>query len=224
MRVRHRMVAALKHGMPRSEAATTVGVSRSIVKRRLARHHHAVATFPNADIERAHPQIWCASDGQKRVLHEVCTAVRTSPRPRPTRPWAPVGWAAVDRRLPRCQLNDHQADRSVCTLRTWSSAGLGSLLTHPHGFAWSGFAVRLVLTVRRFVGDVLDCVEHILPERMAAVTMRDARRTNRLAAVLRVIAFATGGAVGSRLLDRLPMRTSAATLLRMSRRTPRAWD
>jgi transposase len=84
---------------------------------------------------------------------------------------------------------------------------------------WSGFAVRLVLTVRKFACDVANCVQRIFTERLPAVMMRYARRTNRLADVVRVIAFAAGGAAGSRVLDRLQMPTSAATLLRLIRCT-----
>ena len=84
---------------------------------------------------------------------------------------------------------------------------------------WSGLTVTLQLSVRKFACDVTTCPRRIFTERLPTVTLPYARRTSRLADVLRMIAFATGGAGGSRLLDRLRLAASAATLLRLIRRT-----
>lgn len=85
---------------------------------------------------------------------------------------------------------------------------------------WSGLAVTLRLSVRKFACDTPTCPQQIFTERLPSVTVTYARRTNQLAEVLRAIAFAAGGEAGRRLLDRLRMPGSAATLLRLIRQTP----
>ena len=84
---------------------------------------------------------------------------------------------------------------------------------------WSGLAVKLQLTVRKFACDVPSCPQRIFTERLPSLTLPYARRTHRLAEILRAIAFTAGGEGGSRLLDRLRMPASASTLLRLIRRT-----
>ena len=80
--------------------------------------------------------------------------------------------------------------------------------------------VRLELTVRKFFCDDRSCARRIFTERLPEVVAPYARRTTRLADILRVLAFALGGAAGSRVLARLRTTVSVATLLRLIRRTP----
>ncbi len=85
---------------------------------------------------------------------------------------------------------------------------------------WSGLTVTLHLSVRKFACNVVACRQYIFTERLPTMTMPYARRPNRITDVLRLIAYATGGEGGSCLLARLQMPASAATLLRLIRRTP----
>ena len=85
---------------------------------------------------------------------------------------------------------------------------------------WGSLAVRLHLWVWKFACDNSHCSHRIFTERLPSLVQHYARRTTRQADVLRALAFALGGAPGSRLLQRLGMRTSASTLVRAIRRTP----
>jgi len=85
---------------------------------------------------------------------------------------------------------------------------------------WNQLRVRLVLTVRKLFCDIEACTQRIFTERLPGIVAPYARRTTRLTDILRLLAFALGGEAGARLVDRLEMRTSPATLLRLIRRTP----
>ena len=87
---------------------------------------------------------------------------------------------------------------------------------------WGARRVRLELTVRKFFCDDPACVRRIFTERLPDVVAPSARRTTRLADLLRLLACALEGALGSRVLARLRTPASAATLLRLIRRTPLA--
>jgi len=84
---------------------------------------------------------------------------------------------------------------------------------------WSQHRVRLVLTVRKFFCDVASCSRRIFTERLPGVVVPYARRTTRLTDILRLLAFALGGEAGARVVDRLGLSASPATLLRLIRRT-----
>jgi transposase len=84
---------------------------------------------------------------------------------------------------------------------------------------WSQHRVRLVLTVRKFFCDVETCPRRIFTERLPGVVAPYARRTTRLMDILRLLAFALGGEAGARVVDRLGLTASPATLLRVIRRT-----
>jgi transposase len=84
---------------------------------------------------------------------------------------------------------------------------------------WSQHHVRLVLSVRKFFCDVNTCARRIFTERLAGVVAPYARRTTRLTDILRLLAFALGGEAGARVVDRLGLTASPATLLRLVRRT-----
>jgi transposase len=78
---------------------------------------------------------------------------------------------------------------------------------------WSGLAVRLRLHARRFFCDNVACERHIFTERIPTVAAPYARRTTRLAAWFMQVAFALGGAPGTRLLHRGGCAISRETLL-----------
>ncbi|HUS15823.1 MAG TPA: ISL3 family transposase [Chloroflexia bacterium] len=85
---------------------------------------------------------------------------------------------------------------------------------------WQGVAVRLRLRVRRFWCDQPTCPQRIFTEQVPTLAARSARKTARLTTVLTHLAFALGGEGGTRLVAMLGMAASAATLLRLIRRTP----
>jgi transposase len=62
-------------------------------------------------------------------------------------------------------------------------------------------------------------MRRIVTERLPHLVALYARRTARLNSVLGLLAFAPGGEPAARLVDRLGMTTSPATLLRKMRRT-----
>jgi transposase len=102
-----------------------------------------------------------------------------------------------------------------CLARSVHSSYQRSLADLP----WGQHAVRLQLVVRKFFCCTPDCPRRIFTERLPALVAPYARRTTRLAEVLRVLAFALGGEAGGRLVRRLRMAVSPATLLRLIRRT-----
>jgi transposase len=73
--------------------------------------------------------------------------------------------------------------------------------------------------VRKFVCEVETCARRIFTERLPGVVAPYARRTTRLTDILRVLAFALGGEAGTRVVTHLGFTASAATLLRLIRRT-----
>lgn len=85
---------------------------------------------------------------------------------------------------------------------------------------WQGRIVRLCLEARKFFCDTPACRRRIFAERLPDVAAAYARNTARLDAALSCVAFACGGEEGSRLAERLGMRTSPDTLLRRIRRAP----
>src|SRR5262249_11920295 len=84
---------------------------------------------------------------------------------------------------------------------------------------WGQHAARLHLVVPKFFGRTLDCPRRVFTERLPTLVAPYARRTTRLAEILRVLAFALGGEAGGRLVTALRMPVSPTTLLRLIRRT-----
>src|SRR5215210_7584733 len=121
-------------------------------------------------------------------------------------------------------------DQIVATLeataprRTCPKCGTWSEAVHSHykrmiaDLPWSGQAVRLHLHVRKFFCRQPTCARRIFTERLPHIVAPYARRTARLESVLSLLAFALGGEPGARLVGRLGMTTSPATLLRVMRR------
>lgn len=84
---------------------------------------------------------------------------------------------------------------------------------------WGGSAVQLLLQVRKFFCQMSACPRRIFTERLPQLVAPYARTTVRLQEVLRLIAFALGGEAGARLLARLNMIRSPATLIALIRKT-----
>jgi transposase len=82
---------------------------------------------------------------------------------------------------------------------------------------WNGVAVRLKVTVRRFFCQTRDCTRRIFTERLPDLVAPYARRTLRLTEVMELIAFATGGEAGARVLAGLSVAISPDTILRIIR-------
>src|SRR5437773_1309922 len=76
------------------------------------------------------------------------------------------------------------------------------------------FRVQLILHVRKFFCDTVDCSRKIFTERLPAFVLPWARMTVRLRQALEALATATCGEVGARLSERLALPTSPTTLLR----------
>jgi transposase len=88
---------------------------------------------------------------------------------------------------------------------------------------WGHHAVRLHLQVRRFRCPVPACRRRVFAERLPTLVAPHGRRTLRLCEVLGLVVVALGGEGGARLLARLGMPASPASLLRLIRRmTPPA--
>jgi transposase len=83
-----------------------------------------------------------------------------------------------------------------------------------------GWAVRLRLSVLRFVCDNPECERQIFAEQLPGVIAPYGRRTLRLIDVLTVIGFALGGEAGKRLCRDLSLCSSPDILLRLVRSAP----
>lgn len=82
---------------------------------------------------------------------------------------------------------------------------------------WHNVAVKLQLNTRKFRCRNGLCRQKIFCERLPDVVEAYARKTNRLDGALTWLAFALGGEAAARAADRLRMKTSGDTLLRMIR-------
>ena len=82
---------------------------------------------------------------------------------------------------------------------------------------WSEYGVSWQLQVRKFFCTNPDCPRRIFTERLPGVVAPWARKTTRLAQRLTAIGLAGGGAAGMRLSDRLGLRISRQSLLRLVR-------
>jgi transposase len=78
---------------------------------------------------------------------------------------------------------------------------------------WHGLRVRLDLRVRRFFCDVPGCSRRIFTERLPKTAGPYARRTQRAATALQVIALALGGRPGARLAGSLGLPVGVSALL-----------
>lgn len=83
---------------------------------------------------------------------------------------------------------------------------------------WHGVVVQIQLNTRKFRCRNELCRQKIFCERLPHVVETYSRKTCRLVAALTWLAFALGGEAGARTAERLRMKTSSDTLLRMIRR------
>jgi transposase len=86
---------------------------------------------------------------------------------------------------------------------------------------WHNVAVKLRLNTRRLRCRNELCGQKIFCERLPDVVGTYARKSYRLDGALTWLAFALGGEAGARTAERLRMKTSGDTLLRMIRRSAR---
>lgn len=80
--------------------------------------------------------------------------------------------------------------------------------------------MKLILYVRKFFCRAPSCERRIFTERLPEVVAPRSRTTERLTMLLQAIAFALGGEAGARLVKRIGMSVSPATLISLIRRTP----
>ena len=84
----------------------------------------------------------------------------------------------------------------------------------------SGHPVEVVLLVRRFFCDQVDCSTCTFVEQVPGLTEPHARRSPGLQAALVAVGLALAGRPGSRLATKLGMGVGRSTLLRMIRALP----
>jgi transposase len=82
---------------------------------------------------------------------------------------------------------------------------------------WSNAAVRLQLTIHRFVCTTSDCSRRNFAERLPSVAVPYARRTVRLTDAFAFVGFTIGGEAGAWMLANLAMATSPDSVLRIIR-------
>jgi len=112
------------------------------------------------------------------------------------------------------------APRSTCPVcGTWSETVHSLYQRTLADLPWGRQTVRLQLRVRKFFCRQPACSRRVFTERLPSLVAPYARRTRRLTDVVRLLAFALGGEPGARIVERLGMATSPATLLRLIRRT-----
>src|SRR5258708_10931719 len=93
-------------------------------------------------------------------------------------------------------------------------------IRHVDDLPCSGLAVHLQVQVRRFRCLNARCARRIFSERVALLAEPYARRTARLCDVVRPLRIGWCGEGGARLAAKLGLSVSAATVLRLLRRTP----
>jgi len=90
--------------------------------------------------------------------------------------------------------------------------------------SWASMRVLLHLQVRRFICSNTNCPRRIFTERLPALAVPYARRTNRLRDQLLNLAFALGGEAGARQCAKQGIALSPDTLLNLLRRQRRTAD
>lgn len=111
------------------------------------------------------------------------------------------------------------APRGACpSCGTWSEAIHSHYQRTIADLPWGGHTVRLHLRVRKFFCRQPTCARRIFTERLPRLVAPYARRTTRLESVLSLLAFALGGEPRARVVERMGMAASSATLLRLIRR------
>jgi transposase len=91
---------------------------------------------------------------------------------------------------------------------------------HMTDLSWGTHAVRIHLTVRKFVCRNPSCERRIFTERLPDLVATFARHTTRFVTVLQALGIALGGNAGAQLAARLRLSTSPSTLLHLVRAAP----
>ena len=105
-----------------------------------------------------------------------------------------------------------------------------SARTHSHyerriaDLPWQGRSVTLCFQARRLRCGNRRCARRTFAERAEDAVRPHARGTLRLREIQRSVGLALGGEAGARLVERLGMRASADTMLRMVRSRPSSLD
>jgi transposase len=86
---------------------------------------------------------------------------------------------------------------------------------------WQGRRVEIHLQTRRFRCRNNECRRKIFAEQLPAVAAPNARETARLCEILGIVGYALGGLPGERLLKRLGIKCSDATVLRRVKKRSR---
>jgi transposase len=138
----------------------------------------------------------------------------------PSVPGLRVDGAAIDSTTVQLAVATTQFP-AICPLCATETTRLHSHYTRTMAdLPWGGHTVRVQLRARRFRCSLPTCRRRVFTERLPLLVAPYARRTVRLRTILQVVAVALGGEGGARLLDRLAMPASAATLLRAIRQAP----
>ena len=85
---------------------------------------------------------------------------------------------------------------------------------------WQGNAVRIQMTTRKFFCDNRDCKRRVFTEPLHSVVQRYARKTARLAEVLRESTYLAGGEAATRIARALGLLVSPDALLKCLKRVP----
>lgn len=83
---------------------------------------------------------------------------------------------------------------------------------------YSGFAVRIILEVRRFFCRAAACPRKTFSERLPEVTQPYARQTNRLRQIIQTVGLLIGISMAKRVLGQLHVPTSIWSILRLLRK------
>ncbi|EJU14588.1 transposase IS204/IS1001/IS1096/IS1165 family protein [Sphingomonas sp. LH128] len=82
---------------------------------------------------------------------------------------------------------------------------------------WQGRFVTLLMQARRLRCSNQNCRQRIFVERADEIAASHSRRSVRLREIQRTVGLALGGEAGARLADRIGMRTSPDTVIRLVR-------
>ena len=108
----------------------------------------------------------------------------------------------------------------VCPVCCLPSKSLHSgYLRQVSDLPWHGVAIRIHLNTRKFRCRNDLCRRKVFCERLPQVVESYGRKTIRLQELFGILAFALGGAAGSKTAHRIGLRISGDTLLRRIRRT-----
>jgi transposase len=114
-----------------------------------------------------------------------------------------------------------QASTAMCPLCGQESQHRRSSYTrHVADVPYAGRQVQMILRVRKFRCDTVDCPRRVFAERLTPFIEPWARMTTRLRQAIEAIGLATSGELGSRFAPHLGIVTSPTTILRRTMSLP----